>query len=602
MTIPRLQKRMNVPSQTSSRRWTATDGRAKVGSRRRGRGGTRALLWHQRPPTKEGTGPSPTEAGRTVVSTDGVAGGFGAVDPAAGAALGAAGPRVARQCRAPNVNRRTGRDQSLAGRAPAEGSRLGSCFAAKGKNRLLPALLLALTLWLAAADPADAHLGHEVGARFAVAQQLGPLALALTVETPPRTPGPLFVDLAVEGASAVPATLALWLVPRDAPVDAAAAGVRVTLLAGDPGPYPVSLPLPAPGSWELALQAEGAAETARIPIVVEASLPRSLSATATTASLAGAGALLALGFAAVGGAGRRGGRLPAARLAWLGLGVVACLAVAATLAVQQVFSPPAPEAAAGRPYLTAILRTDPAQPRAGQPLRLSLALVDGATGRPADDLAVHHEALVHAFLVGEDGSSLAHLHPARLGPGRFVATATPPRPGPYTFSAEVSRQGSGSQLLAVPVAVAPAAGGGGVSAPTTHGGQVETLAGRHDVGDLVVEAAASPAPVAAGAATTLTFRLTRAGSPAADLQPWLGMPGHLVVRGDDGSVFAHVHGSARDPSGPPADPLSPQIGPDLSFTYTFPRPGSYRLWLQFKRADEVQTVPMRIDVAEERTR
>ena len=173
MTIPRLQKRMNVPSHTSLRGWTATDGGAKVGSRRRGRGGTRALLWHQRPPTKEGTGPSPTEAGRTVVSTDGVAGGFGAVDPAAGAALGAAGPRVARQCRAPNVNRRTGRDQSLAGRAPAEGSRLGSCFAAKGKNRLLPALLLALTLWLAAADPADAHLGHEVGARFAVATPNG---------------------------------------------------------------------------------------------------------------------------------------------------------------------------------------------------------------------------------------------------------------------------------------------------------------------------------------------------------------------------------------------------------------------------------------------
>ncbi|MFB4273134.1 hypothetical protein [Nonomuraea sp. GTA35] len=42
------------------------------------------------------------------------------------------------------------------------------------------------------------------------------------------------------------------------------------------------------------------------------------------------------------------------------------------------------------------------------------------------------------------------------------------------------------------------------------------------------------------------------------LQPWLGMPGHLIVRSEDGAYLAHAHGASA-----------------LRFALTLPDPGRY---------------------------
>jgi hypothetical protein len=38
------------------------------------------------------------------------------------------------------------------------------------------------------------------------------------------------------------------------------------------------------------------------------------------------------------------------------------------------------------------------------------------------------------------------------------------------------------------------------------------------------------------------------------------------------------------------------FGPEVRFTYTFPRPGRYRLWFQTMRGSQVVTVPTVVDV------
>jgi len=39
-----------------------------------------------------------------------------------------------------------------------------------------------------------------------------------------------------------------------------------------------------------------------------------------------------------------------------------------------------------------------------------------------------------------------------------------------------------------------------------------------------------------------------------------------------------------------------RYGPDIRFAYTFPQPGRYQLWGQFRRADAIVTVPLLVEV------
>jgi hypothetical protein len=104
------------------------------------------------------------------------------------------------------------------------------------------------------------------------------------------------------------------------------------------------------------------------------------------------------------------------------------------------------------------------------------------------------------------------------------------------------------------------------------------------------------------------------GKPAQDMEPYMGMAGHAEFVSTDMSVFAHVHpaGSismaalelAR--TGPPSASGELQAGvpsamtmtmpmssgpllPEVSFPYGFPHAGEYRIFVQIKRAGQVET-------------
>ena len=61
---------------------------------------------------------------------------------------------------------------------------------------------------------------------------------------------------------------------------------------------------------------------------------------------------------------------------------------------------------------------------------------------------------------------------------------------------------------------------------------------------------------------------------AGQVEPYLGAGGHLVALREGDLAFLHVH----------------PMGDGVRFAATFPTPGSYRLFLQFKHEGRVQTV------------
>jgi hypothetical protein len=125
-------------------------------------------------------------------------------------------------------------------------------------------------------------------------------------------------------------------------------------------------------------------------------------------------------------------------------------------------------------------------------------------------------------------------------------------------------------------------------------------------------------PIRANTAMRLTFNiLDKNGRPAQDMEPYMGMAGHAEVVRSDLGVFAHIHpagsvsmaalqlAQASLPGGATRSmhdgmnlpmSLSPVMGaasvptsPQVTFPYGFPQPGSYRIFVQIKRAGRVLT-------------
>ena len=101
------------------------------------------------------------------------------------------------------------------------------------------------------------------------------------------------------------------------------------------------------------------------------------------------------------------------------------------------------------------------------------------------------------------------------------------------------------------------------------------------------------------------------GKPAKDIEPYMGMAGHAEFVSSDMSVFAHIHpagsasmaalelanGVASGKEGITEQPTLPArmqmaagpIQPEVSFPYGFPKAGDYRIFVQIKRAGQVET-------------
>jgi len=221
------------------------------------------------------------------------------------------------------------------------------------------------------------------------------------------------------------------------------------------------------------------------------------------------------------------------------------------------------------------LRTKPAAPAAGKPVVLEFEVSDPRDNKPVTDFLIVHEKLYHLFLISQDLQWFAHEHPVRGKDSVFRYTATFPKPGMYRTLSDFYPKGGTPQLLTKTVIVP--------GAPLQPMGTKLTADLSPKTSEnLTVSLKMEPEQPIAGTKTLMFFHL----DPGEGLEKYIGAWGHMLAASEDLIDTIHSH------------PFLANGGPQVQFNMIFPRPGVYRVWVQFQRLGVVNTVKFDVPVNE----
>lgn len=210
-----------------------------------------------------------------------------------------------------------------------------------------------------------------------------------------------------------------------------------------------------------------------------------------------------------------------------------------------------------------------------QDFEILLTIKDN-NGIPAPSFAVVHEKQMHLLAISEDLSTFQHLHPNYRGEGVFVVNTRFPKAGRYKLFIDFMPEGGSQQLATFEI--------------LTTGKEPKELVKpdrelKKTVNDLHFELKIENLAPKKHLKMIFTVKDANNQSPITDLQTYLGSAGHVVIVSEDLEKFLHVH---------PTDETT--TGPAVSYMTTFPVPGLYKLWGQFKHRDKLYTVPFVIHV------
>lgn len=201
---------------------------------------------------------------------------------------------------------------------------------------------------------------------------------------------------------------------------------------------------------------------------------------------------------------------------------------------------------------------------------INLRIIDPATGKPATRFDIVHEKLLHLFVVGQNLTFFAHVHPVAQKDGSFLEDIRLPHGGFYRLLADFYPSGSVPQLALGTVFVSGDAPAGNL-VPNVAPIQAKNMSASLQL---------DPVVPLAGLETKLIYNF----EPDTGLQPYLGAWGHMLAASSDLIDMLHVHpflGQGRSP---------------LQFNIIFPRAGLYRVWAQFQREGVVNTTAFTIPV------
>jgi hypothetical protein len=188
--------------------------------------------------------------------------------------------------------------------------------------------------------------------------------------------------------------------------------------------------------------------------------------------------------------------------------------------------------------------------------------IDGPAGKPVTTFAIRHEKPLHLIVVRRDLAGYRHLHPTMAPGGTWSIDLTLPEPGAWRAYADFT-------------AVEPG------------GAEVSAVLGV----DLVAVGAFRPRalPAASDTSTVDGLAVTYAGQfrvgptqpllfwVPAQVQPYLGTYGHLVILRAGDLLFVHVHAEIQLANGA------------VKFWTAAPSPGRYRMFFDFQVDGTVRT-------------
>ena len=398
---------------------------------------------------------------------------------------------------------------------------------------------------------------------------------------------------------------------------------------GDSTAYSAALWLMAGGSYSVQVTVEGDAGigTALVPVMAVATRRLALAGPLGVALLGLGAFLLAGAVTIIGAAVRESGLEPGAepdrrrtrraRVAMAGATLVLALALLGGRAWWNGVD------AAYRTGLYQPLHATATARSTGSGSVLRLAIDDTAwtdAKRQWTPLVPDHGHLMHLFLVRESSlDGFAHLHPLPLDSTTFEAALPPLAAGPYRVYADIVHESGFAQTLvaAVDLGAPPSTwrptDPDDAWTPGNGKGETGNVSNLADGSAMVWER--GDAALVVDRDAPLRFAVRTADGKPAVLEPYMGMAGHAMIARDDGQVFVHLH-----PAGTislaaletfvlrqPGDTVRGALGKRLrameagmgepgevgsgvvSFPYAFPKPGSYRIWVQVKRAGRILT-------------
>jgi hypothetical protein len=202
------------------------------------------------------------------------------------------------------------------------------------------------------------------------------------------------------------------------------------------------------------------------------------------------------------------------------------------------------------------------------------------------------------------------LHPDQVGTDTFSERLPAVTAGSYALFADIVRESGFPDTMTTRVTL-PDVHGGGPSGDDSEASVLDATGPEKSLTVVTVPDRSRCEWVLGGQTLhsqtpiLLRFRIfDMDGKPVSDLEPYMGMAGHLVIIKRDLTVFAHVHPagsvpmaalmllekqSKTDSNAHPPKMHEAEMRSEVTFPYGFPQPGDYRLFVQIKRAGQVQT-------------
>ena len=448
----------------------------------------------------------------------------------------------------------------------------------------------------------------------------GPYRLFVTVRTPAMIPGIAAIEVRsldghVTGINIAPSRILGEGSTNAPPPD------HMDRSSTDPDYFTGRLWLMASGTYQVRMEVFGAGGQAQMAVPIAAAARSTLPIErALGALLLGLMAVLSVALVAILGAAAREsqlepGTVPSpAELRW---GRVAMAVTAAAILLILFFGNWWWNAAAAVRKDLMLYKRPPVEDSLanGNTLVLKMGFSVWHDRRKAlllDKIIPDHGHLMHVFLLRlPEMDRFYHLHPDRTGQDLFSEELPSVSQGDYQVFADVVRESGFADTMTAQITLPEVSGqawSGDDSAtsptPITSAEQ-KTTAAFEDGGN--AEWMMGGQAIRAQTPMLLRFRvLDQAGKPVTDLEPYMGMAGHLVVVKKDLSVFSHVHPSGSVPmaairllqgSGAGSgDAMGSMPGMreaalpwEITFPYGFPQPGKYRLFVQVKRRGRIET-------------